>query len=349
MPQSAAHLARALTRKRLTSQQQQQQQAMQAPGHAKWFLQGMDKMPEGFNPSQIGGGQAAGLEGGSAEGGMAPPAPGLGEQGPGMPPAPPQGEGMGEDAPMAGGPPLGGEPEQQQMPPPMGLLQLRGAGQRVQFKTTKGPITVTLRPDWAPRGVDHLSKLVKSGFYDNTAFFRVLTGFIAQWGIAADPSTNKKWEVRAGPREGSYGRQGAAPSPALTVARRPPLRTTSCPKASPTAAAPSPSPPPAPTRAPRSSSSTSPTTCSSTAWASPPSARSTIRAWPSPRRSTQGTERARRPGALSPHQQPSCVASSLTRRPRSNGPDQGRIMQEGNSYLKASFPDLDYCTSASFA
>lgn len=159
-------------------------------------------MPEGFNPSQGAGGQAAPNAGGSAEGAVAPP-PGLGAEGPAEPPAPPQPEPMGGDAAMGGGGPPAAAPEQQTPPmPPMGLLQLRGAGQRVEFKTTKGPIAVTLRPDWAPRGVDHLTKLVKAGFYDNTAFFRVLTGFIAQWGIAADPSTNKQWQVRAG-RQGT--------------------------------------------------------------------------------------------------------------------------------------------------
>jgi len=47
--------------------------------------------------------------------------------------------------------------------------------------------------DWAPRGVEHFYDLVKVHFYDDTRFFRVLKGFMAQFGINGNPQTNAVW------------------------------------------------------------------------------------------------------------------------------------------------------------
>ncbi|KAG7364231.1 cyclophilin type peptidyl-prolyl cis-trans isomerase [Nitzschia inconspicua] len=58
---------------------------------------------------------------------------------------------------------------------------------------SKGTIKIQLKPDWAPRGVARFEDLVSQGFYDNCRFFRVLPGFIAQFGINGDPSVMSKW------------------------------------------------------------------------------------------------------------------------------------------------------------
>jgi peptidyl-prolyl cis-trans isomerase A (cyclophilin A) len=63
----------------------------------------------------------------------------------------------------------------------------------VNFDTSKGTIKVEVHRDWAPRGADHFYDLVKTGFFDNSRFFRVVRNFVVQFGIAADPKTNQLW------------------------------------------------------------------------------------------------------------------------------------------------------------
>jgi peptidyl-prolyl cis-trans isomerase A (cyclophilin A) len=64
---------------------------------------------------------------------------------------------------------------------------------RVRFETTKGPFVVEVTRAWAPRGADRFYNLVKAGFYDDVAFFRVIPGFMAQFGINGDPRVNEAW------------------------------------------------------------------------------------------------------------------------------------------------------------
>jgi peptidyl-prolyl cis-trans isomerase A (cyclophilin A) len=64
---------------------------------------------------------------------------------------------------------------------------------RVRFETTAGDFVVEARRGWAPRGVDRFYNLVSEGFYDDVRFFRVIEGFMAQFGIAADPGTAPAW------------------------------------------------------------------------------------------------------------------------------------------------------------
>jgi peptidyl-prolyl cis-trans isomerase A (cyclophilin A) len=64
---------------------------------------------------------------------------------------------------------------------------------RVKFDTTKGSFTVEVDRSWAPRGADRFYNLVKIGFFQDIAFFRVLDGFVAQFGISGDPRISEKW------------------------------------------------------------------------------------------------------------------------------------------------------------
>ncbi len=50
------------------------------------------------------------------------------------------------------------------------------------LETTKGPVTIEMRPDLAPNHVAHIKKLVREGFYDGIVFHRVIDGFMAQTG-----------------------------------------------------------------------------------------------------------------------------------------------------------------------
>ena len=65
---------------------------------------------------------------------------------------------------------------------------------KVNLDTSKGPVVIEVHKDWAPLGAERFYQLVKSGYYDGARFFRVLPGFMAQFGIAADPQTTAKWK-----------------------------------------------------------------------------------------------------------------------------------------------------------
>jgi cyclophilin family peptidyl-prolyl cis-trans isomerase len=89
----------------------------------------------------------------------------------------------------------------------------------VVLETTKGNIEITVHDDWAPIGAKHFLDLVNAKFYDGAPWFRVLDGFVAQCGVAADPAMNQKWEgqtiqdepVVQGNEKGmvSFGKTGA--------------------------------------------------------------------------------------------------------------------------------------------
>lgn len=62
-----------------------------------------------------------------------------------------------------------------------------------RFETSSGAFVVTVHRDWAPRGADRFYNLVKSGYYDGVRFFRVISGFMAQFGIHGDPQVSAAW------------------------------------------------------------------------------------------------------------------------------------------------------------
>ena len=66
---------------------------------------------------------------------------------------------------------------------------------RVQVDTTKGSFIVQVNRKWAPHGADRFYELVRAGFYDDSRFFRVRRGFVAQFGIAGDPALNARWKT----------------------------------------------------------------------------------------------------------------------------------------------------------
>ena len=64
---------------------------------------------------------------------------------------------------------------------------------RVLFETSLGDFTVEVHREWSPNGADRFHKLVESGFYDECRFFRVVPGFMVQWGINGDPEIQQNW------------------------------------------------------------------------------------------------------------------------------------------------------------
>jgi peptidyl-prolyl cis-trans isomerase A (cyclophilin A) len=64
---------------------------------------------------------------------------------------------------------------------------------KVKFDTSEGPIEIEVTRAWAPNGADRFYNLVKSGYFDGVRFFRVLPGFMAQFGINGDPAVSAAW------------------------------------------------------------------------------------------------------------------------------------------------------------
>ncbi len=64
---------------------------------------------------------------------------------------------------------------------------------RARFETGKGAFVIEVQRDWAPLGADRFYNLVKSGYYDGVRFFRVIPGFMAQFGIHGDPQVSAAW------------------------------------------------------------------------------------------------------------------------------------------------------------
>ena len=64
---------------------------------------------------------------------------------------------------------------------------------RVRFETSQGDFMVEVNRAWAPRGADRFHELVRMHYYDQSRFFRVVNGFIAQFGVHRDFRVHDKW------------------------------------------------------------------------------------------------------------------------------------------------------------
>lgn len=76
---------------------------------------------------------------------------------------------------------------------PASLNEKAPAVYKAKFDTSKGPFVIEVNRDWAPRGADRFYNLVKNGFFDNARFFRVIEGFMVQFGINGDPNIAAVW------------------------------------------------------------------------------------------------------------------------------------------------------------
>jgi peptidyl-prolyl cis-trans isomerase A (cyclophilin A) len=63
----------------------------------------------------------------------------------------------------------------------------------VKFATTKGDFVIQVTRAWAPLGADRFYNLVKYHYYDGASFFRVVPGFVVQFGLTGSPAVNKAW------------------------------------------------------------------------------------------------------------------------------------------------------------
>jgi len=166
----------------------------------------------------------------------------------------------------------------------------------VELDTTKGPIVIDVRRDWAPEGADRFYELVQNGFYTDVAFFRVISGFMAQVGISGDPALNVEW------------RSKTIPDDAVKA------------------------------------SNTRGTVTFAT---SGPNSRTTqffVNFSDNSRLDAMGFAPFGKVKDMAPVD--ALYNGYGEGGPRGGGPSQGRMQSEGNVYLKASFPKLDYIKSA---
>jgi peptidyl-prolyl cis-trans isomerase A (cyclophilin A) len=90
---------------------------------------------------------------------------------------------------------------------------------RVHFETTAGEFVVTAHRRWAPGAADRFLELVEDGFFDGNRIFRVVPGYVVQWGIHDEAARNRQWEgreirdepVRVGNRRGRLAFARATP------------------------------------------------------------------------------------------------------------------------------------------
>ncbi len=64
---------------------------------------------------------------------------------------------------------------------------------KAKFETPKGDFVIEVNPEWAPLGAAQFKEIVEDGVFNDARFFRVIEGFMVQFGIAGDPEVSAKW------------------------------------------------------------------------------------------------------------------------------------------------------------
>lgn len=81
-------------------------------------------------------------------------------------------------------------------PSPRELARAAPDSFRVAFTTSQGRFVVMAHRSWAPNGVDRFFYLANHHYYDGNRFFRVLRGYVAQFGLSGDPRVVATWKPR---------------------------------------------------------------------------------------------------------------------------------------------------------
>jgi len=96
----------------------------------------------------------------------------------------------------------GGSEPGEQRPAPNPLLhpeqfaEISPATFQVLFETSVGDFVVEVHREWAPLGADRFYNLVTAGYYDDTRIYRVVEGFMAQFGLNPNPYVNQAWKTQ---------------------------------------------------------------------------------------------------------------------------------------------------------
>ncbi|MFO0744687.1 MAG: peptidylprolyl isomerase [Myxococcota bacterium] len=170
---------------------------------------------------------------------------------------------------------------------------------KVKFHTTKGDFTIETTRAWSPNGADRFYNMVKAGFYKDIAFFRVIDGFMVQFGISGDPKISAAWREASIQDDPSAGQSNTRGMVTFAKTGRPNSRTTQI------------------------------------FINFGDNANLDGMGFTPFGKVVEGME----------------IVDKLYKgygegAPRGNGPDQQKVQFEGNTYLKAQFPEMDYVTSA---
>jgi peptidyl-prolyl cis-trans isomerase A (cyclophilin A) len=68
---------------------------------------------------------------------------------------------------------------------------------QAKFTTTRGDVIIEVTRAWAPLGADRFYNLVRHHFFDGASFFRVVSGFVVQFGLSPNPEVSGVWEKAA--------------------------------------------------------------------------------------------------------------------------------------------------------
>jgi peptidyl-prolyl cis-trans isomerase A (cyclophilin A) len=85
------------------------------------------------------------------------------------------------------------QPDYSKLLNPSALNETAPDNFQAKFVTTKGTFVIQVRRSWSPNGADRFYNLVKNGYYDNCRIFRIVPGFMMQFGINGDPKVNAVW------------------------------------------------------------------------------------------------------------------------------------------------------------
>jgi peptidyl-prolyl cis-trans isomerase A (cyclophilin A) len=185
------------------------------------------------------------------------------------------------------------------IPDPTKATATAPATYKVKMATTKGDFVIEVHRDWAPQGADRFYNLVKLGYFTDVAFFRVIKGFMVQFGIHGNPAVNRTWK-HAEIKDDPSGKQSNTRGMVTFATAGPNTRTTQL----------------------------------------------FINYDDNARLDSMGF------APIGKVVSGMDVVDKLEGfygegAPAGKGPSQGRMQDEGNTYLKASFPKLDYLKSAS--
>ena len=65
---------------------------------------------------------------------------------------------------------------------------------QVTLETSAGTVVIDVHRRWAPLGADRFYSLVRGGYYDDTRVYRIVDGFMAQFGLNGNPYVNQVWK-----------------------------------------------------------------------------------------------------------------------------------------------------------